>query len=156
MKELLRHTIEAYIDGCQPEIMTNTPTDFPGPEIPTIVTDTEAERPIFFPRRTISRRITSMRPSIKNWGIEMNIRPTWIRYTISLLVIPINNFRRKRCRAPLSRRLKQAETLSDTWIFSIRYDSPINLNSISLYPYSWRPSGCTISPSMQTKTRPIS
>ena len=96
-----------------------------------------------------------MRPSVKYWGREINIRPACIIYTISSSVKPMNNFSRKRRRAPLTRHSKHSDTLSGIWTFSRIYASNINPNIIPFDTYAWIPSFCTTQPIMQMKTRPI-
>ena len=45
MKELERYLGTTYRNICQLDITTNTPANFPNPEMPTIITDTGVERP---------------------------------------------------------------------------------------------------------------
>ena len=94
-------------------------------------------------RRKTSKRRTLMRPSVRNWGIKMCMKPTCTRSATLLWVRTMINFSiRWNCTAPYSQS-RQSKTLSDNWWSSRSSSYWTDMNNTPSGLHAWQPGNCT-------------
>ena len=102
-----------------------------------------------------SKRGTLMRPSVRNWGRKMCMKPTCTRYITLLWVRPMSNCSIRRHWTSPPRWSIQANILSDNSLSSRRSASPTNLKNTPSGLCAWQPVDCTTPSSTQIRTHPI-